>query len=193
MKIVFDSEEEKQKYFQSYCADSIGFVSHDDCPTPIDCIKCWENSSLKYEIKGDDDTLNELWEMVKHITISVSRGGMNVDELDHTFGTTNYNDIFDKFTPEEALANYRVWKEKRKFSVGDVVYMDDALDAFGVVTYFEADDIDGNHIHVLWYDGSTNVYAANDPEIHKHPNGYRMRIDEYVLNDLKEWGWERRD
>lgn len=137
-------------------------------------------------IVPDNNLLDELWEMMRN---------MSNDAVDMVVGfdCVSMTDMLNKYTPEEALDKYRAWKEKSKLSVGDVVYMDDALDAFGVVTYFEADDIDSNQIHVLWYDGSTMIYAANDPEIHKHPNGYRMRIDEYVLNDLKEWGWERRD
>lgn len=59
MKIIFDSEEEKNKFFS--------YISVSDCPTSLsskyvddehcycnkrDCAKCWENCGIEFEIGG---------------------------------------------------------------------------------------------------------------------------------------------
>lgn len=57
MKIIFDSEEEKEEFFQDECPNMFGFKEHRNCGdgsgARSHCQECWEQSGLEYEIKND--------------------------------------------------------------------------------------------------------------------------------------------
>lgn len=57
MKIIFDSEEQKGKFLDGVCPSAVckDFIEHRDCGNGRHnlCEECWEQSGLKYEIKGD--------------------------------------------------------------------------------------------------------------------------------------------
>lgn len=57
MKIIFDSEEQKDKYINRitwFCPKEFGLVDRgdDDCGKDDDCSKCWKNA-VEMEVKGD--------------------------------------------------------------------------------------------------------------------------------------------
>lgn len=57
MKIIFDSEKERDNLFIDICPTSLSedFTEHRDCDGVRKdlCDECWEQCGLKYEIKGD--------------------------------------------------------------------------------------------------------------------------------------------
>ena len=86
----------------------------------------------KAEKEGYDRGLNDCWEMVKRIALSISNGGFSTCELFDIFGDSSLDVLIDN-TPQEALAKIRAWEEKKteeerkkqeeaeKIQIGDVV------------------------------------------------------------------------
>lgn len=68
MKIIFDSEQEKEFFEAKNCPSSIGLKEHDDCGRGLRyvCFKCWEESEMEYEIKNEESikvsSLKEFYE-----------------------------------------------------------------------------------------------------------------------------------
>ena len=61
MKIIFDSEEQKNEFLNGGCGcpSSCGFnnVSDEDCwgRYHVSCVKCWEQSGIEIEVKEKTD------------------------------------------------------------------------------------------------------------------------------------------
>lgn len=62
MKIIFDSEEQQQRWFDSImCPSYLGLKeidcgsSNDDGTGHLDCETCWKQSGLEMEVKSEND------------------------------------------------------------------------------------------------------------------------------------------
>lgn len=62
MKIIFDSEEQKDRYFAIFCPDEeFGLKQDENCCNAYgkkECINCWKQSGLEYEIKEEVNNEN---------------------------------------------------------------------------------------------------------------------------------------
>ena len=56
MKIIFDSEEQKQRIIDSYCPDSLDYHytyhASDECKNAKSCEECWRHN-IEMEVKHD--------------------------------------------------------------------------------------------------------------------------------------------
>ena len=66
MKIIFDSEKEKQQFYNDNCPGDVGLIENHNIYCS-DCSQCWEQSGLDYEIKKEESikmtSLKEFYEM----------------------------------------------------------------------------------------------------------------------------------
>ena len=115
-----------------------------------------------------DMTAEEAWEIARKIAYDVSDGGMSIDDLRNVFGISNFQGILSNFTPQQAKSKIEAWEAEKEIKIGDEVYI---CGEKGIVTSF---GIDGNRIHVLYYDGIVNSYRI-DKEIKK--TGRHIDID----------------
>ena len=53
MKIIFDSEKEKQQFYNDNCPGDVGLMENHNIYCS-DCSQCWEQSGLDYEIKNEE-------------------------------------------------------------------------------------------------------------------------------------------
>lgn len=63
MKIIFDSEEQQQRWFDSvFCPSYLGLKDADKCgrrSSLISCETCWKESGLEMEVKSENDIFAE--------------------------------------------------------------------------------------------------------------------------------------
>lgn len=84
----------------------------------------FKESEVIEEYKTYEDGLNDAWELAKKIN------HMCLTEMKKCFGSDapdKYNadnDIFNDFTPQEALAKMKAYEEEKEIKVGDVVTQD---------------------------------------------------------------------
>lgn len=133
------------------CPDDYGYEKKSHCVwndlNMTDCTKCWnrempseEPSEPIYEI-GYNTGLVDAWSVAKDI--------YSLNDRKPIFGKHEFmEDIFDNFTPQEAIELMKAYVEQSKIEVGDVVliYGEEA-----VVTRI----VDG-HANILFGDGVTN-------------------------------------
>lgn len=59
MKIIFESEKEKDKFLDALsksaiCPSALGFNEFYNCSVDDLCRKCWKSSGLKMEVQNED-------------------------------------------------------------------------------------------------------------------------------------------
>lgn len=71
---------------------------------------------------GYNKGVNDAWDLVKKIYLAECNGGYSCKKCDEVFGTCSMRDIFNNFTPQEALAKLEAYeREQADIKVGDVV------------------------------------------------------------------------
>ena len=117
--------------------------------------------------------LDDAWEAARKIVTWPDRSLVNSDTFDLDPG----ENIFTKYPASEAIAKLREHEQQKPdlIKVGDEVK--DRTDDCGVVTW-----IYGNDAYVLWQDGSTGNYAAD--ELIK--TGRHFNFLASLLNAMKE-------
>ena len=62
MKIIFNSKIGYQAFTDKFCPSDFGLKEDEHCGTGCEglCDKCWKQSELDYEIKGDPSTPKEI-------------------------------------------------------------------------------------------------------------------------------------
>lgn len=68
-----------------------------------------------------DMTAEEAWEIVRKIIYEVSDGGMTLDELRSVYGTSDYQEILNHYSPQQAKDKIEEWEAEKEIKVGDVV------------------------------------------------------------------------
>ena len=115
-----------------------------------------EATTLEYQ-QGLDDA----WDCAKRIVLTKTDANcpyFTVAELEKIFGCSSSQSVFDTHSASEAIEKVKAYEGQQKpdkIVVGDEVK--DRTDDFGVVT-----GIYGNDTYVLWQDGSTGDYAADE-------------------------------
>ena len=104
--------------------------------------------------------LTDAWELAKKVVCSVVKGGFSCDEFEKRFGDIYTEDVFVKYTAEEALAKIESYEKKNEIKAGDVVYYskDGDISMQSIVT-----KIEGNVVYTVYSDGSCGrEYYPND-------------------------------
>lgn len=122
-----------------------------DYPYYVACDYSCINWVSEDEIIPADKTYTQgfadAWELAKKICYEPKKGGFSNAELMEIFGTVIIEEIYDRFTVEEALAEISEYEEKNEINVGDVV---EGLSGYkAVVTVIGSD-----RIQVMFDDGS---------------------------------------
>lgn len=86
------------------------------------------------------------------------RGGFSTSQLEEIFGTSDFDDILDNHTAQEAVAKIAEWEKMREVQVGDVV-RDLFKDRTAVVSYVYNYD---SKCYVIFGDGSGGKYEKKD-------------------------------
>ena len=101
--------------------------------------QAWSDEIKKYEIEPEKEReayqrgVNDAWECAKKIAVDSAFGGISVKKLFKIFGTYSYHNVFEKYTPQEAIAKIAEYeKQKDVIKIGDEVCYTDATIA-GVV------------------------------------------------------------
>lgn len=108
--------------------------------------------------KTYEDGLREAWDMAKRIVFYEKRGGFSTSQLEEIFGTSDFDDILDNHTAQEAVAKIAEWEKMREVQVGDVV-RDLFKDRTAVVSYVYNYD---SKCYVIFGDGSGGKYEKKD-------------------------------
>jgi hypothetical protein len=112
------------------CPSNYGYEENYNC-NGVTCKDCWNREMPNTEPKEDaykedmntayNKGLNDAWELASKLV----QNKMNIlgDELGKIFdGHMFLEDIFDNFTPKEALAKLKAYEEaQKKVEIGDVV------------------------------------------------------------------------
>lgn len=134
---------------------------------------CWfRNDSVIPAGKTYADGLSDAWELAKKIVVSKEKGGYSATEVCEIFGMPAFQ-IFERFTPEEALSKIEAYEREKEIKVGDVVYGDDDPESFGVVTL-----IDSFGTYVMWVDGSSGRDKKTES---LHKTGKHIDIEGLLL------------
>lgn len=160
------------------CPSDFGYGSKTtDCDIELgldECAKCWNREceapaeivQVSMLVEKYHEGLNDAWELVKKLY------EMKFVELEKAFdGHEHLEDIFDNFTPQEALAKLKAYEEAQRIEVGDVVFNKDSLEHC-VITHIEG----GMVVYCLYDDGSCGT--SNIKEIEKI--GKRINIKEFL-------------
>lgn len=144
----------------------------------VDYSDYWKRSQTSCWIKEEvlhtmDDAynkgLNDAWELARKIVLLERDGGYSTQELKRILGYGGYESVLKAFTPQEALAKVKEYKDKIK--VGDVIRLKGNTHE-AIVT--RANVID---IYYLFRDGSCGrFYAEKDLE----KTGHFDSIDEFM-------------
>lgn len=102
----------------------------------------------------------EAWEMAKRIFLPKEDGGFGAEQLKEIFGTAKPENIFGKYTPQQAKEKIELWETTlEEIQVGDVVKVNFPIPRTGVVIA-KADN------YVVWFNENLVVdYQKN--RIHK--------------------------
>lgn len=99
--------------------------------------------------------LNDAWELAKKIVKSPNKGGYKANELAEIFGISD-KPVLDAYTPQEALAKVKEYKERDGIKVGDVVKLRN-YHIESIVTR-----VNGDTIYRLFSDGSCDSIGKED-------------------------------
>ncbi len=109
------------------------------------------------------DGLREAWELAKKIVFYEKRGGFSTSQLEEIFGTSDFDDIIDSHTAQEAATKIAEWEKKQEIRVGDVVeFVETGIR--GLVT--RADD-DGEDLYIVWEDGKNGRFYKSRESLKK--------------------------
>lgn len=114
MKIIFDSIEQKDKFFTELCP-SEGLTTHRDCGSGRKglCEECWEQCGLKYEIKGDQPIEEFRLNLNDIIRVKFTEYGKDIyyhqhDNLIDKFGCSMITRSYPK-VDEEGYTDIQLW------------------------------------------------------------------------------------
>lgn len=72
--------------------------------------------------KTYEQGLADAWELAKKIVLGIEEGGFSYRQLEEIFDASDSNEVFERFTLEEALAKIEAYEKEKEIKVGDVVH-----------------------------------------------------------------------
>lgn len=147
----------------------------------------WLDNEYETEVVKDDvlhtpddvynKGLNDLWNLTKKIVLSEGDGGYSLEEVGNIFGYRDLESILKVFTPQEALAKVKAYKEEHdEIKVGDVV-RSKGCSVEGIVTkVYEI------KIYRLFKDGSCDSIPTKAKEVLVKTGRHFDSIDEFMMS-----------
>ena len=123
MKVIFDSENEKEKLIdvlakQGICPADLGVkdISYKNCCADDEiCSECWQIAFESQKIKTYEEGLRDAWNLARKIFIT------KLSTLQKVFCSSDEGKIIMNFEPQEAIAKLKAYEEEKEIKVGDVL------------------------------------------------------------------------